>query len=116
LQASYTVGSFSIAEGRILARFPLSSGIAPYLGIGYVNVTTERTVETINVKTTFQGSGASAVIGAEIPFRKYLFGYVEISGASVDLKKEVTSGGITGIATVKYAPVTIGLGLVYYLF
>jgi len=115
-QGSYTAGSFTIAEGRILARLPLSSGINPYLGVGYLNVATERSVEVIDIKTRFKGSGVSGVIGAEIPLGKGLFGYVEICGASIDLKKEVVSGSIAGTATVKYAPVTIGIGIVYFLF
>jgi hypothetical protein len=116
LQGSYTVGSFTITEGRVLARLPLSSGINPYLGVGYLNVTTEKSVNIINVKEKFQDSGVSGVIGVEIPLGKDFFGYVEICGASIDLKKEVTSGSITGTASVKYSPVSIGLGLVYFLF
>ena len=116
LQASYTVGSFSIAEGRILARYPFSSGITPYLGAGYLSVTTERSVEIIGIKTRFQDSGVSGVIGVEVPLGKSVFGSIELSGTSIDLKKEVTSGGITGTASVKYAPVSIGISLVYYLF
>ncbi|MCK9417976.1 MAG: porin family protein [Nitrospirae bacterium] len=115
-QGSYTVGSFTIAEARLLVRSPRPSGINPYLGVGYLNVTTERSVEVIDVKTNFKGSGVSGVIGAEIPLSNSLFGYVEISGASIDLKKEVTSGSVAGTASVKYAPVTIGIGVVYFLF
>ena len=116
LQASYSVGSFTIAEGRVLARYPFSSGITPYLGAGYLNVTTERSVEIIGVKTKFQDSGVSGVIGVEVPLGKSMFGSVELSGASINLKKEVASGSITGTASVKYAPVTIGINLVYFLF
>jgi hypothetical protein len=115
-QGSYTVGSFTITEGRVLARLPLSSGINPYLGVGYLNVTAEKSVDIINVKEKFQDSGVSGVIGVEIPLGKDFFGYVEICGASVDLKKEVTSGSITGTASVKYSPVSLGIGIVYFLF
>ena len=115
-QGSYAAGSFTIAEVRLLARLPLSSGINPYVGAGYLNVATERSVETVGIKTKFKDSGVSGVIGAEILLSKGLIGYVEIEGASIDLKKEVVSGSITGTASVKYAPVTIGIGLVYYLF
>jgi outer membrane protein W len=116
LQASYAVGSFTIAEGRLLARYPFSSGITPYLGAGYLNVTTERSVEVIGIKTRFQDSGVSGVIGVEVPLGKRIFGSIELSGASIDLKKEVISGGITGTASVKYAPITIGISIVYFLF
>jgi hypothetical protein len=116
LQASYTVGQFTISEGRLLARYPLSSGTTPYIGAGYLNVTTNRTVEKIGIKTRFQDSAVSGVIGVEVPLGKSVFGSVEISGASINLKKEVASGSITGTASVKYAPVTIGISIVYYLF
>ncbi len=116
LQARYTGGSFTTAEGRILARLPFSSGITPYLGAGFLNVSTERSVEIIGIKTRFEDSGMSGVIGVEIPLGKRGFGSVEISGSSIDLKKEVNSGSITGTATVKYAPVTIGINIGYYLF
>jgi len=116
LQGSYTMGEFTTAEVRLLARLPLSAGINPYLGVGYASVTTERTVDTIGMKTTFTDSGMSSVIGVEIPVRRSLFGYVEISNTSVDLKKEITSGGRTGTATVEYSPFTVGFSLVYYVF
>jgi hypothetical protein len=116
LQASYSVGSFAIAEGRLLARLPLSSGITPYLGAGYLNVTTNRAIENIGIKARFQNSGSSGVIGLEVPLGKNVLGSVEISSASIKFKKEVVSGSITGTASVKYAPVTIGINIVYFLF
>ena len=116
VQASYTVGSFTIAEGRILARYPLSSGISPYAGIGYLDVTTERQVENIGIKASFQDSALSGVLGVEVPLGTRIIGSVELSGASIDLKKEVTIEGLTGTASVKYSPVTIGISIVYYMF
>jgi hypothetical protein len=115
-QGSYTAGSFTITEGRVLARLPLSSGINPYLGVGYLNVKAEETVEVINTKEKFQDSGPSGVVGVEIPLGKDFYGYVEICGSSIDLKKEVTSGSVSGTASVKYSNVSIGLGIVYFLF
>ena len=116
LQGSYTMGEFTTAEVRLLARLPLAIGINPYFGLGYVNVATERTVDVIGIKTTFKDSGVSGVIGVEIPLRRSVFGYVEISGAAIDLKKEVTSGGLTGTADVNYSPLTVGFSIVYYVF
>jgi hypothetical protein len=115
-QASYTMGEVTTAEGRLLARLPLSSGINPYLGVGYARVTTERTVDVIGTKTTFKDSGMSSVIGVEVPLKRRVFAYVEISNTPVDLKKEITSGGRIGTATVKYSPFSIGFSIVYYLF
>lgn len=116
IEGTYTVGSFTTTEGRLLARFPLSSGINPYIGIGYLSVSTEKTVDAIGVKSKFKDSGVSGVIGTEIPLSKIIYGYVELSGANIDLKQNVTNGVLTGTATVKYAPVTVGIGIVYYLF
>jgi hypothetical protein len=118
IEGTYTVGSFTTTEGRLLARYPLFSGINAYGGIGYLSVSTERTVDVIGVKTKFKDSGVSGVIGAEIPLnkRKSIYGYVELSGANIDLKQNVTNGVSIGTATVNYAPVTIGIGIVYYLF
>jgi len=116
LQASYSMGNFTTAEGRLLLRFPLSGGINPYLGVGYASVSTERTVDTINIRTTFSDSGPTGALGIEIPLGKRWVGYAEVSGTSIDLKKEVSSGGISGTAEVKYSPVTVGFSIVYYLF
>jgi hypothetical protein len=116
IEGTYTVGSFTTTEGRLLARFPLSWGINPYLGIGYLSVSTERTVDAIGVKSKFKDSGVSGVIGAEIPLNKSIYGYVELSGANIDLEQNVTNGVTTGTASVKYAPVTVGIGIVYYFF
>jgi hypothetical protein len=116
LQGSYTTGSFTITEGRVLARLPLSSGINPYLGAGYLIVNTERSVELINVREKFQDKGVSGVIGVEIPLSRRLSGYIEVCGASIDLKKEIRTGTVTGTASVKYAPVSIGIGIAYFLF
>jgi hypothetical protein len=116
LQGSYTMGAFTTAEGRLLARFPIFEGFNPYVGVGYASVSTERTVDVINIKTTFKDSGVSGVLGVEIPLGKNVFGYVEISGVAIDLKKEVTGGGQTGTASVDYAPITVGFSIAYFLF
>jgi hypothetical protein len=115
-QGSYTVGNFTTTEARLLARLPVSSGFNPYFGLGYVNVTTERTVDVVNIKATFKDSGVSGVIGVEVPLGKRVFGYVEISGAAIDLKKEVSNGAQSGTAEVKYSPVTVGFSIVYFAF
>jgi hypothetical protein len=50
-----------------------------------------------------------------IPLSKNLIGYADISGANIDLNKEVNIGGTSGIASVKYAPLTVGLSIVWYI-
>jgi hypothetical protein len=116
IEGSYTVGTFTITEGRLLGRYPLSSWINAYAGIGYLSVSTERTVDVIGVKAKFKDSGVSGVIGAEIQLNKSIYGYVELSAANIDLKQNVTNGVLTATASVDYAPVTVGIGIVYYLF
>lgn len=116
IQGSYSVGNFTTAEGRLLIRFPNSTGFNPYVGVGYMSVSTERMVEGLGTKATFRDSGVSGAIGTEIPLSKNLVGYAEISGANIDLKKEMDIGGTPGIASVKYSPVTVGLSIVWYLF
>jgi hypothetical protein len=114
LQASYTVGTFTTAEVRLLARFNPVWGMRPYAGVGYMNVS--KTEDVIGVSTDFTDSSITGTVGAEVPLGRRWYGYAEVSAASVDLQKTVTNGGQTVKATVDYAPVTIGVGIVYYLF
>jgi hypothetical protein len=114
LQGSYTIGRFTTTEARLLVKFDRVAGVAPYVGAGYLNVSKESDV--IGISTTFKDSGISGVAGVEVPLGRKLFGYVEVSGAAVDLEEIVTNGSQTVKATVEYAPVTIGIGIVYYLF
>lgn len=116
LQGSYSAGNFTTTEGRLLVRFPLSSGISPYIGVGYLSVATERTVEVLGEKATFRDNGVSGVVGVEVPLSKNIVGYAEISGANINLKKEINNGVVSGTASVKYSPVTVGVSLVWYLF
>ena len=114
LQGSYTIGTFTLTEARLLVRFGRTGGMRPYVGAGYVSVLRE--TEVIGLTTEFKDSSVSGVIGIEVPFGRRLFGYAEVSGSSVDLEKVVTNGGQTVRATVDYSPVTIGAGIVLYLF
>jgi hypothetical protein len=114
LQGSYTVGTFTSYEGRLLVKIELPAGFNPYLGLGYVHVS--KTSNIIGIETTFTDSSVSGVLGVEIPLGKSWRGYLEVSGAKIDLEKVVTNGSQTALATVDYAPVTIGVGLVYSLF
>ena len=114
LQASYTVGTFTTAEARMLVRFSPVWGVRPYIGVGYLNVTT--TEDVIGVSTDFKDSSISGVAGVEVPLGRRWFGYIEVSGASIDLEEIVTNGGQTVKATVDYAPATIGVSIIYYFF
>jgi hypothetical protein len=114
LQGSYTAGTFTLIEARLLVRLGKQGGIRPYVGVGYIDVTRE--TEVIGVTTEFKDSGVSGVVGVEIPFGRRLIGYAEVSGSAIELEKVVTNGAQTVTATVDYTPVTIGAGIVLYLF
>ena len=115
LQASYTMGYFTTTEARLLVRFPRAR-FTPYFGLGFASVSTERTVEVVNITTTFSDTGVTGALGAEMPLRKNIKGYVEISGAAISLKKEVTDGTLIGTAEILYSPVTVSAGVVFFLF
>lgn len=114
VQASYTVGTFTSYEARLLGRIVTASGWNPYVGVGYINVS--KKVDVIGVSTTFSDSTVSGALGVEIPLGKRVFGYVEVTGAGIDLKKIVTNTGLTAEATIEYSPVSICAGLVFPLF
>lgn len=116
LQAGYTMGYFTTTEGRLLVRFPRATGVTPYFGVGFTSVSTERTVEVVNITTKFSDSGVSGALGVELPLRKNIKSYFEISGAAIDLKKEVTDGTLIGTAEILYSPVTVSVGVVFFLF
>jgi hypothetical protein len=114
LQGTYTDGTFTSSEARLLVKLGRVSGLNPYIGAGYLSVSTEKDI--FGVTTEFKDSGVSGVFGVEIPLGRRIQGHVEVSGAAIDLEKTVTIGAQTVKATVEYAPVTIGTGIVFYLF
>jgi hypothetical protein len=113
-QGTYTTGIFTSYEARLLVKFELSPGYYPYFGAGYLNVSRE--MDIIGITTNFRDSSISGVIGVEIPLGSSIFGYAEVSGNAIQLQEIVTNGTQTVKSTAEYAPVTIGVGIVYYLF
>jgi hypothetical protein len=111
LQGIYTVGLFTSYEGRLLVKIESQSGFNPYLGAGFLHVSKNENI--IGVDTTFEDSKVSGVAGVEVLLGSRLRGYVEVSGTGIKLEKDVDNGMQTAHATVKYAPGTIGLGLVW---
>ncbi len=95
-------------------RFNRPGRLKPYIGAGIVH--TERDATVIGVETTIEDNGVSVFGGAEIALHNKLFLYVDISANTVDLETTVTSGGSTVKATVEYSPVSVGVGLLFYLF
>jgi hypothetical protein len=114
LQGTYTVGTFTSYEARLIVRFERPSGFNPYIAAGYLSVSVDKDV--IGVSTTFKDSSVSGALGVEVPLGRRVRGYVEVSGASINLEEIVTNGAQTAKSTVEYAPVTINAGIVFYLF
>ncbi len=114
LQGIYTVGVFTSYEGRLLVKLENQSGFNPYVGAGYLHVSKKENI--IGVDTTIEDGKVSGVAGVEVLLSSSFRGYVEVSGSGIKLEKNVENGGQMAHATVKYAPVTIGLGLVWSVF
>jgi hypothetical protein len=114
LEGIYTIGEFTSYEGRLIARVRLSDVYSLYGGIGYIHVTTDKDV--LGVETRFSDSGVSGVVGVEAALGQKVRLHVELSAARIELEQIVTSGAQTVKASVEYAPVTIGIGLVLMVF
>lgn len=114
IQGSYGVGTFTSYEIRGLYKFNLSSDFRPYLGAGYLHAEKDATV--IGVNTKIAGDSVSIFAGVELPIYKRLFAYVDVSGTPMKVEKDVTSTTSSAKATVEYIPVTIGTGVVLYLW
>lgn len=114
IQGSYGVGTFTTYEIKGLYKFNISSDFKPYLGAGYLHAEKDATV--IGVNTTIAGDSVSGFAGVELPIYKRLFAYVDVSGTPLKLEKDVTSSTVSAKATVDYIPVTIGTGIILYLW
>lgn len=123
LQGSYGVGTFTSWEIRGLYRFVPASfpGIRPYVGAGYLYVEREfketEQVTGITLEGTISGSSGSLFAGVEIPFLKdRLVLAVDISGTPLKLEEDVLVNSNTMHIKADYNPVTLNVGLVYYLW
>ncbi len=114
IHGTYGFGTLTSYEIRGMYRFNRPGRLKPYIGAGIVH--TERDATVIGVETTIEDYGVSAFGGAEIALNEKLSLYVDISANTIDLETTVTSGGSTVNATVEYSPVSIGVGLLLYLF
>ena len=114
IEGIYTTGEFTSSEGRLIVKIDRSQKYSFYGGIGYIHVTTEKDI--IGVATRFSDSGVSGVVGVEVALGKKVLLHVEASTARIELEQIVTSGAQTVKASVKYAPVSIGIGLVLVVF
>jgi outer membrane protein with beta-barrel domain len=114
IQGTYGFGTFGSYEARAFYRFALSHGLNPYFGAGYLHA--ERSASVLGTDTKIKGDGFTLFGGVELPLYKNLYGYVDVSGTSLKLKRDVVIGTTEATVTVKYTPVTICTGLVFYLF
>jgi len=114
IEGIYTAGEFTSYEGRLIVKIDRSQKYGFYGGIGYIHVTTVKDI--IGVPTRFSDSGMSGVVGVEVALGKKVLLHVEANTAQIELKQIVTSGAETVKASVKYAPVSIGVGLVLMVF
>ena len=114
IQGTYGFGTLTSYEVRGMYRFNIPGRLKPYIGAGYIH--TERDATIIGVDTTIEDDGVTLFGGAEVAFHKNIFLYVDVSANDIELETTVTSGGSTVRATVEYSPITIGVGLILYLF
>lgn len=114
IEGIYSTGVFTSYEGRLIVKINRSPVFGYYGGIGYIHVTTEKDI--IGVATQFSDSGVSGVVGVEAALGNKVRMYVEASAARIELEKIVTNGAQTVNASVKYSPVSIGIGLVIMAF
>lgn len=119
IQGSYGWGTFESYEIRSFYRFDLSSMLKPYLGAGYLH--TERDFEVTYSGTTAEGTmkGNSYTVfgGIELSLIKdRLAFYTDISGTPLKLEDDVMIGADTVKVSMDYSPVTIGTGLVFYIW
>lgn len=114
VQGLYSAGTFESYEGRLLGRYALTARYSVYAGVGYLHVAADKDI--LGVPTRFEDRGVSGTVGVEVALGSRVLLYVESSAAKIDLVRTVTGGGQTVIATVDYAPVTIGCALVWALF
>jgi hypothetical protein len=113
-QGIYGLGKFTSYEARTFYRFPLSQLIKPYLGAGYLHA--EKNAFVLGTDIKIKGDSFTVFGGVELPLYKNLYGYVDVSGTPLKLKRDVASGASQATVTVKYTPVTVCAGLVFYLF
>ncbi len=119
VQGSYGVGTFTSYELRGFYRFNTSSRLNLYLGAGYFHVEKnfKVTASGNNVEGTILGNSYDVFGGIEVPLAKdRLAIYMDVSGTPLVFSKDVTVNSNVEKISVNYSPVTIGMGLVYYLW
>jgi outer membrane protein with beta-barrel domain len=114
IQGTYGFGTFVSYEARVFYRVPLSQRLNPYFGAGFLHA--ERSATIIGVDTKIKGDSFTAFAGVELPLHNKIRAYIDLSGTPLKLEKDVTTTTKQATGVVKYSPVTVGAGIVFYLF
>jgi hypothetical protein len=114
VQGAFGVGTFTSYEGRILYRFARSRNFNPYLGIGYLH--DERKTFIHGVNTKIAGSSGSVFGGIEWPVYRNIYVYTDVSATPMTLKKDTVTGTIDETKKVKYSPITVYTGIIFYIY
>lgn len=114
LQGSYGAGTYTSYEARGFYRFNPLSRLKPYFGAGYIHADKQATV--IGVDTTISGDSFSVFGGIETVLYKNLYLYADVSATPIKLEKDVRSSTQRATVTVDYTPVTVGAGVVFYVW
>jgi len=94
--------------------------LKPYLGAGYLH--TEREFKVISsgnilIEGTIKGNSYTVFGGVEVSLIKdRLALYVDVSGTPLKLEDDVMIGTDKVKIIADYSPVTIGTGLVFYIW
>ena len=108
------MGTFTSYEARIFYRIVMSRQFSPYFGAGYLHA--ERKASVLGTDATIPGDSITVFGGVEKPVSKKLFVYADVSGSPMKMKKDITVGATEATVTVKYSPITINTGLIWYFF
>ncbi len=120
IQGFYGWGRFESYEIRGLYRFDLSPMFKPYLGAGYLHAEREFELTSSSnklVEGTIEDNSYTVFGGVEVSLIKdRLAFYVDVSGTPLKLEDDVTIGSDNVKVSMDYSPVTIGTGLVFYIW
>lgn len=120
IQGSYGWGTFTSYEIRGFYRFNVSPILKPYLGAGYLHAEREYKVTSSGntlIEGAIRGNSYTVFGGVEVSLIKdRLALYVDVSGTPLKLEDEVMIGANKVKVSVDYSPVTVGTGLVFYIW
>lgn len=120
IQGSYGWGTFTSYEIRGFYRFNMSPMLKPYLGVGYLHAEREFKITSSGntlIEGAIKGNSYTVFGGVEVSLIKdRLALYVDVSGTPLKLEDDVMIGANKVKVSVDYSPVTVGTGLVFYIW